>query len=193
MKKENLIGKKFNRLLVIDYAEKLNNRMSWLCKCNCGNIKVINASKLKSGHTKSCGCLNDEKRSIKAAKMIAKTKKYHPSIRTARRIWKKRYSDGTITFEQFLELSQKNCYYCNVEPNNIQNSALEDKKSSKYAKENGNFKYNGLDRIDNNKGHDYDNCVSCCKHCNYSKRDRSLDDFKEWVKKIYNNLFKNVK
>jgi hypothetical protein len=188
MRKLDLKGKKFNRLLIIDFSENKNNRTAWICKCDCGNIKTVNSSKLISGHTKSCGCLNDEKRSVKAKSMFLKRTRYHPSITSARRIWKKVYSDGNLTFEQFLELSQKNCYYCNAEPSNIKNSAMEDKKSSKFAKENGQFKYNGLDRIDNNLGHDYNNCVPCCKWCNYSKRDRSLEDFKNWIVTIYNHL-----
>ena len=29
----------------------------WLCKCQCGNELIVSASNLKSGNTKSCGCL----------------------------------------------------------------------------------------------------------------------------------------
>ena len=168
MKKLDLKGKKFNRLLIIDFSENKNNRTAWICKCDCGNIKIVNSSKLISGHTKSCGCLNDEKRSIKAKNMFIKRIKYHPSITTARRIWKKRYFDG-LTFDQFLELSQKNCYYCD-------------------SKENGDFIYNGIDRLDNNLTHIYENCVPCCKWCNFSKRERSLQDFKNWIVTVYNHL-----
>ena len=57
----NLIGQKFNRLLVIDQAERYispsGNRMKqWLCRCDCGNEIVVTTSHLTSGHTKSCGC-----------------------------------------------------------------------------------------------------------------------------------------
>ena len=58
---ENLKGLKFNRLRVIEYAGKTkNNRTSWLCGCDCGNEKIIQGGDLKSGNTKSCGCLNKE-------------------------------------------------------------------------------------------------------------------------------------
>ena len=30
---------------------------AWICKCDCGADKLVTESKLKSGHTKSCGCL----------------------------------------------------------------------------------------------------------------------------------------
>lgn len=32
-------------------------KTSWICECECGNKKSINGSSLKSGGTKSCGCL----------------------------------------------------------------------------------------------------------------------------------------
>ncbi|MCK2000072.1 hypothetical protein MZM54_01570 [[Brevibacterium] frigoritolerans] len=61
---ENLAGKKFGRLTVIEKAKEKNKSgvYPWICKCECGNIKNIRSSNLKEGTTQSCGCLNDEKR-----------------------------------------------------------------------------------------------------------------------------------
>lgn len=56
----NLIGKRFGRLIVIERAENdKNNKARWLCRCDCGNEKIISRHDLtKSGRTtKSCGCL----------------------------------------------------------------------------------------------------------------------------------------
>lgn len=58
----DLSGKKFGRLLVLkrvdDYIQKNGqHRTQWQCKCDCGNIVVIQAANLKNGHSKSCGCL----------------------------------------------------------------------------------------------------------------------------------------
>ena len=40
---------------------KTGNRQAFqVCSCTCGNIKVIQATCLVSGHTKSCGCLHSE-------------------------------------------------------------------------------------------------------------------------------------
>ena len=55
-KKENLIGRRFGRLTVIGEAEKSNKQIMWLCKCDCGNTKVVSARGLRGGSTKSCGC-----------------------------------------------------------------------------------------------------------------------------------------
>lgn len=56
-----------SRLIIVnqveDYIGKNNKHYAqWLCKCNCGNDKEIVArgDQIKSGHIKSCGCLNNE-------------------------------------------------------------------------------------------------------------------------------------
>lgn len=60
-KKLNLIGQKFNRLLVISQAENSkDHRTQWLCRCDCGNHKIAQGKLLKSGQVKSCGCLQKE-------------------------------------------------------------------------------------------------------------------------------------
>lgn len=35
----DLTGQKFNRLLVIEFFERKNNKTYWRCKCDCGNEK----------------------------------------------------------------------------------------------------------------------------------------------------------
>lgn len=56
----NLIGQKFGRLTVIkkDYSKK--NKGYWICKCDCGNEKIVKTNLLTSGQTQSCGCLLKE-------------------------------------------------------------------------------------------------------------------------------------
>lgn len=60
--KVNLIGQKFNRLTVIGEAPKRRNSTSmlWRCKCECKNNVNASTKDLKSGHSKSCGCLAHE-------------------------------------------------------------------------------------------------------------------------------------
>ena len=59
-KAENLIGKKFNRLTVIERFIDDNDHVKWKCQCDCGNIIITNKQSLISNHTKSCGCLQKE-------------------------------------------------------------------------------------------------------------------------------------
>ncbi len=57
----DLIGQKFNRFTVLEKTDKRKNgSIVWLCKCDCGVIKEIDGSSLKSGKVKSCGCLKIE-------------------------------------------------------------------------------------------------------------------------------------
>lgn len=61
MKAQNLVGKKFGRLTVIERAENGKHGDSrWLCLCECGNSKVILGSHLKRGKIRSCGCFQKE-------------------------------------------------------------------------------------------------------------------------------------
>lgn len=63
LKSENsLIGQRFNRLEVLSYAGRSSqNKIQYLCKCDCGNEVIVIGAHLKSGNTKSCGCLKKEK------------------------------------------------------------------------------------------------------------------------------------
>ena len=53
----DLTGQKFNRLTVLKRA---NDSAKWICLCDCGNLTEVTTTHLKSGHTKSCGCLKIE-------------------------------------------------------------------------------------------------------------------------------------
>lgn len=49
-------GKQFGRLKVVSYAGKSR----WLCLCSCGTEKTIGSGAIRSGSTRSCGCLQIE-------------------------------------------------------------------------------------------------------------------------------------
>ena len=52
-------GDKYNKLTAIRFDHQNKHGKSyWLFKCDCGNTKVIIASNVKCGNTKSCGCLS---------------------------------------------------------------------------------------------------------------------------------------
>lgn len=67
---KDLTGQKFGRLTVIKRNGTLSNgstRISaWLCACFCGNEITTRERCLKTGNTKSCGCLRDESRKLRA-------------------------------------------------------------------------------------------------------------------------------
>lgn len=57
-------GQRFGRLLVIEEAERPANchapKIYWRCRCDCGNVVVVDVDSLRQGNTKSCGCLRKE-------------------------------------------------------------------------------------------------------------------------------------
>jgi len=58
---KDITGQVFGRLTAVEYNGNNKHRQAvWLCKCECGNEITTEASSLKSGKTKSCGCLNRE-------------------------------------------------------------------------------------------------------------------------------------
>ena len=63
-KKIDLTGRKFTRLTVINRCDyNRRGKSVWHCKCDCGNEKDVVSVDLINGGTKSCGCLNSEKKS----------------------------------------------------------------------------------------------------------------------------------
>ena len=56
MKRLNLEGQRFGRLLVEGQAGKTRRGTLWRCRCDCGNVSELAANTLTSGNSKSCGC-----------------------------------------------------------------------------------------------------------------------------------------
>ena len=59
----DLTGQKFGKLTVLECLGKINpnnKEYYWRCQCDCGNIKNIAGNSLRSGNTRSCGCLAKE-------------------------------------------------------------------------------------------------------------------------------------
>lgn len=55
-----LKGKKFGRLTVLKILERIGHDRFILCRCECGSTLEVRKSCLKSGNTRSCGCLQRE-------------------------------------------------------------------------------------------------------------------------------------
>lgn len=52
----NLEGKKFGKLLVLSRAaNNKHGEAMWKVRCNCGSMRIVRGSHLRSGHTYSCG------------------------------------------------------------------------------------------------------------------------------------------
>lgn len=180
MKFEDLIGKKFVRLTVIDRAE--NNKhghTKWRCRCTCGKEVIAYASDLKRGGRPSCGCLKSEK--------ISELRKLSPGQAGLNNMYAQ-YRKGAnqrgfsfhLTHYEFSNLIAANCHYCGVGP--TLKAFGENRMATKNV--NGNFIYTGIDRKDSSDGYHIDNCVACCKTCNFAKNDMPYSAFIAYLDRL---------
>lgn len=59
----DLTGTRFGRITVLGFHSRAGKFITWYCRCDCGKETVVHGGNLKSGHTRSCGCLEIEVRS----------------------------------------------------------------------------------------------------------------------------------
>ena len=187
-----LEGKDFGRLVVLSY-EGTNKRgvSQWKCECKCGSIVIADSCRLKNGQKKSCGCLQKESYKKNAERNVILfrgpmgTGGFNKLYSDYKSKSKSRNYEFKLTKEQFRELTQQNCYYCDIEPKQIIKPRIKN-RSDEYVKWSTYF-YNGIDRKNNNIGYVIENCIPCCSRCNKMKMTLHVDDFLSSVKKIYNN------
>ena len=169
----DLAGKRYGRLTVLHLSSKRGKKGQryWVCRCDCGVEKEILRGSLVNGTTVSCGCYNRENASKRfriESGLSSKKQVYNRYISQS----KERNFSFELSFDQFIYLTQRDCHYCGSKPGNLCNK--------KY----GNFRYNGIDRIDSSKGYTLDNVVSCCYTCNKAKGKLSYTEFMEWIDKL---------
>lgn len=170
----DLTGQRFGRLTVLQRIPNLKKGLTrWLCKCDCGNTTTTLRHLLRSGHTKSCGCYRKDLISLKAGE-ASFNQLYSAYSRTAG----KRGYVFLLSGDEFREITKQNCYYCGAEPN----------QRISHGHHNGDYVYNGLDRVNNSKGYEIDNVVPCCGVCNNMKHAQSQDGFLAQISKIYHNI-----
>lgn len=147
----NLIGQKFGRLEVVSKDGSKQGRVYWNCRCECGNDTTASTTQLKSGNTKSCGCLRSESMSESSRTHgLSKTRFYRIWINMKRRCYDEKdnqyhnyggrgikVSEEWLTFENFM--------------NDMYNSYIE------FEKEHGKNSAS-LDRLDSDKDYNKDNC-----------------------------------
>jgi len=171
------IGKKFNSLILLKMVSAIptskNNPPKYLCKCDCGVEKIISWNCIQKGTTRSCGC--SRKFAHSKEKGLGNFNKLYNSYKNNS---KRRNLNFELDVEEFRELTKKNCFYCNIEPSTRYNS----------KNMNGEYIYNGIDRINNDIGYTLENCVPCCGICNLMKRNLSLEEFKDKLRAITKNL-----
>ena len=183
----------YGRLSVIKHAGKdSRGKHLWLCKCLCGNEKIVVSDNLSSGKSNSCGCLKAEFLSRKGNQYgifedreLALLKVQYSHLK--RRNLKLGYAD-TIDLAMFTNIVKSPCRYCGLEYSKEIEDRLNESKKQKRLSDHV-LKCNGIDRKDCNIGYTKENSVSCCKFCNFAKHTMLENDFYKWVKRVHAHLF----
>ena len=147
-------------------------------RCKCGKEKVICINNVRCGNSTCCG--------LSPCRGTERDKDVEVGYKAILYVYKKHAKDRGFTFDldydYFKELTKGNCHYCGIEP--IQVYQLKNPKTGK-IRSGVPITYNGIDRVDSTKGYFNDNVVTCCKICNRAKSNLSLNDFKDWVNRVY--------
>lgn len=145
MRKRDLKGIRFERLVALrEHPVRKNGSICWVCKCDCGNKTIVTSTKLRIGHTRSCGCLSKE--------ITSKMRRTHGGSRTDLYVmWsamKRRCQKPNV--KSYKDYGGRGISVCDE----WEDYAV----FRKWANENGYEKGLSIDRIDNDGNYHPDNC-----------------------------------
>jgi hypothetical protein len=181
---DDLTGRRFGILVAVKVNGKTKSGNSkWLCQCDCGKKTVVVGSKLKIGHTKSCGCLKTSQNGL------SQTRVY--------RIWK-----GMIArCENYLN---DNYYWYGFKGISVCEDWHDFQMFYEWAIEHGYSKGLTIDRINTNDDYYPENCrwVSQKKQCNnvssnriiqYKNNSFTVSEFAEFLGYKYWTVWNRLK
>lgn len=173
----HLVGQRFGRLLVMSAGADIErggrNNKGWICKCDCGQESHLTSNALLSGNTRSCGCYNRDV----VTKMRQADASYTSVFNSLSKRAVEREIEWRLTEDEVTEIVTSDCHYCGEAPEVRSGSSLP---------------RNGIDRKDNSIGYVINNCLPCCKACNFSKHTSTYDEFIARTHRISQRLLKKV-
>jgi 5-methylcytosine-specific restriction endonuclease McrA len=169
---KNHVGSRFGRLLVLErirwgyISPRGVTQTTYRCLCDCGKETTVLGSLLFLGKTTSCGCYHSE-RTREVMRLRPFEYLYNLLIAAAKR----REYPCSLTYEEFAEFTKEtSCQYCGAPV-----------IWEMYASRRKEFSYgHHMDRKDNKLGYTKDNCIVCCRRCNWGKGD--MFTYEEWKK-----------
>lgn len=182
----DLTGQKFNSVEVIELLPRTNSsHAKYRCRCDCGNEFESFGTNLKRGLATSCGCSrkiphnrNEDRREVVLNSIYSRMPRRH----------RKTGSDEPFDLdrETFQKLSESRCFYCGSPPSNSEKDTARHVDGERLI-----IPYQGIDRINSDRGYVKSNCIPCCKHCNKAKNDMTYIQFSNWIIRVHDNFIKN--
>lgn len=133
----DIINHKFGNLLVVGISHQANNKVYyWNCTCKCGNSVTVSGSRLRTGKTRSCGCI------VKSQNGLSTTGTY----RSWRSMIQRCYDKSVWHYKNYGGRGISVCdRWRNSFLNFLNDMGLRPKNKT-------------LDRIDNSRNYELDNC-----------------------------------
>jgi hypothetical protein len=181
----DLTGQRFGRWIAIRFvvdelAKSPAVKYRWEARCDCGTVRTVSQSSLRSGSSRSCGCLKVEvARQPRLPEGLSQLRRF---IQNCRRSADIRHLRWELTEDQVLFLIQQPCHYCGLPPSQIQGIGAQTREWHFV------LKYTGIDRRDNNVGYVFENCLPCCKTCNWMKGEMGYEAFLLHIQRILEYL-----
>lgn len=143
--RNDMIGKVFGRLIIDSVDGVRNGTTYYICKCSCGGKTVLPISALVCGNTKSCGCLGIESR-------IVHGMSDHPLYQVYLNMKARCYNPNTPSFHRYGGREDNPILICDEWLNDF-------KTFHNWAVNNGYQPGLTIERSDNDKGYNPNNCV----------------------------------
>ena len=149
-RRKDYTGKKYGRLTAIEYSHRFNKKTYWIFICECGKKKILSMTTVMNGHSRSCGCLHMDRchtglnRRRHGDACIGKVKKIH-------NIWRGMIQRcNNVNTPAYKDYGGRGIIMC------FDWWVYENFRDWAYA--NGYQDKLTIDRIDNDKGYNPNNC-----------------------------------
>ncbi len=162
MKRVDMVGQVFGSWTVLEWGQDLK----WKCQCVCGTIGWVKGWMLRNGGSTKCRICR-----VKSTTRVDTA--FRKLLATYKRNAKHKKLDWRLTDDQFRKLTSSPCYYTGQLPAHEQVVGLT-----------GIYLYNGVDRVDNDKGYILSNCVPCASVVNFAKKNIPKKDFIEMCRQV---------
>lgn len=175
---KDLTGKRFGKLLVLNYShlDKNASHSYWNCLCDCGVKKIVRGQYLNRSTTKSCGCdlgyiyVESARRKTKPLEVTALSAiKFDLNKRNKKR----GFVSTDLSDKEILEIVSQPCFAMGCGITNDRNIRIRRRGGDVF------YRCNSIDRIDNSKGYSKGNVRSSCIRHNIDRNNKTVEEYDE--------------